>query len=76
MSDIIFAYQVPDTNWLNPAWRKAKKKELFEAEQKSNLIQLEAFFPNTTRKAIARKMGISHGYYRQLRKKYGLERRE
>jgi len=75
MSDIIFAYQVPDTNWLNPAWRKFKRKEIFESERASNFILLDKYFPDITNKEMAKKLGISEGYYRLLRKRYGLESR-
>ena len=75
MSDIIFAYTIPDTNWLNPAWRRAKMKELHEIEERSNFIDLDNNFPDITHKAMAMKLGISYGYYMQLRKRYGLESR-
>lgn len=61
----------PITNWLDKNW--AKKE--FELRRRGNFILLDRYFPNITHKVMAEKIGMSIGYYIQLRKRYGLKRR-
>ena len=73
MTDIIFQYIVPDTNWLSSTWRRAKKKELYDIKQKANLELLREYFPNLSNKKLAEKIGMSYRHYLYLRRKHNLK---
>jgi len=72
MTDIIFAYQQGETNWLNPHWRKAKMSEIIK--DKIMIIEKECAKNTDEQKAYRAGMGVSA--YKYFRKKFGLERKK
>jgi len=75
MPDIIFAYQIPDTNWLNPVWRKFEVKRLRELEHVKNIEALKTVCPGISVKKLIKKTGISYFTYYSLKNKYYLSKR-
>lgn len=71
MPSIIVFENWPTTNWIDPAWAKYEK----EIREKKNIMLMEDCFPSATKKQIAAKMGMTVGYYYQLRHKYNLTKR-
>jgi len=68
MTDIIFQYTVPDTNWLNPEWRKAKMVE----DKKSDIMFVENNFPECTNNRKAQIIGMEHTAYMYWKNKFNL----
>jgi len=65
MATIIFE-NWPNTCWMDKEW----VKDRLETEQKKKIIQIESLFSKASMKRKAQIMGISVGYYYQLRSKY------
>ena len=74
MTDLIFAYTPPETNWLNPDWRKFKMQEIYQQKQRNAMAILEERFLDATRDELAKKLGVSSNYYSVLRTKYNLKK--
>ena len=70
MSDLIFAHKVPKTNWLNPAWLKARKREIHRNDLLWQVAPLESHFPNKKAHEKAKIMGICVAYYYKLKRGY------
>ena len=70
MADLIFAYEVQKTNWLNPDWLKARKREIHRNDLLCQVASLEFYFPNKTNHEKAKIMGISVHYYYKLKRGY------
>ena len=69
MSDIIFEYVVPDTNWLNPVWARYERKRRCELKWFSRISLIEMRCPNSSCADKAKVLGISKGYYLELKSK-------
>jgi len=65
MSCIIFT-NWPHTNYMDKVWAKAKREE----NQRSELMLIEDYFPMASVKRKAQILGVSEGYYYELRRKY------
>lgn len=75
MENIIFAYKIPTTNWLNPTWRRLEKRRREELKQKRTMVSLEQAHPEATCEELAKKLGVSRNHYSVLRTKYNLPKR-
>ena len=69
MSDIIFAYRIPDTNWLNPVWARYERKRLRNLEWFSKVQLIEEKYPDISCYKKAKMLGISSSYYSYLKSK-------
>ena len=68
MTDIIFAYQQGETNWLNPEWRKAKIAE----NKKRDIMFVENNFPEYTDNKKAMLIGMKYTAYMYWKNKLNL----
>jgi len=73
VTDIIFEYEIPDTNWLNPDWRRYEGKRFAEMRTEEELRVVDMLNPCATNQEKADIVGVSYTYYMQLRKKYNLD---
>ena len=66
--DYITFYNWSNTYWIDKEWAKIESMK----RQRENLILIDKYFPKCTNRQKANKIGMSYGYYMQLRKEYGL----
>lgn len=66
---IIFHNWPYNTNWLNPAWRKAKMEEPI----RENILYFETFYPECSDGQKARHAEMPLASYRYWRNKLNLE---
>lgn len=68
MASIIFE-NWPTTHWLNKEWVKAQR----EQKQKEDILVIEDCFPLASTKRKAQILGVSVGYYYQLKSKFKIK---
>ena len=59
----------PDTCWLDKEWVKDRR----EQKQKEEILMIEDCFSRASTKRKAQIMGISRGYYYQLKSKFNIK---
>lgn len=74
MTDIIFEYTVPETNWLNPDWVRTEGKKLIDTRNEEEIRVVDMLHPYATNSEKAKMMNYSYCHYMDLRRKYSLGR--
>jgi len=73
VTDIIFEYEVPETNWLNPIWCKFEKQRRRDEEMIKRISQVIEECPNISVRSLLRKTSINSGAYYRLKGNYFIE---